>query len=221
MNFIKGYWKERSELGKLLILSSIFSVAMVIIRAIVTERLVFIFLPWNLFLAAVPYFISTAFVNRSPRGNKLQLCLLCTAWLLFIPNSFYIITDLFHLKLREESTRWFDLTLIFSFAWNGLLLGMLSVRHMEKTISRLLKIRQPLLFLLPVMWLIAFGVHIGRFMRFNSWDVITNPFSLIQDIGYMLIHPIGHFHSWGTIGCFAVFMTLIYVTVKRIAHDMQ
>ena len=115
----------------------------------------------------------------------------------------------------------FDLTLIFSFAWNGLLLGILSVRQMEKLITRQFRIRHSILFIFPVMWLIAFGVYIGRFLRFNSWDVIYNPFGLINEIGYMMIHPFEHFTIWGMIGCFAAFMTIAYLSLRKMAGVLR
>ena len=104
-----------------LVISCLFSVSLVILRILITDVRVFVFLPWNLFLAFIPYAISSWIINKHGWiNNKLKFALVFTAWLLFIPNSFYILTDLFHLKFREESSRWFDLTLILSFAWNGL-----------------------------------------------------------------------------------------------------
>lgn len=217
-SYIIELYSRMNSMDKFLLVSSLFSVLMVVLRAIVTGRLVFVFLPWNLFLAAVPYFISSRLVAKARRiKTRITLSFIFIAWMLFIPNSFYIITDLFHLKLREESSRWFDLTLIFSFAWNGLLFGILSFRQMERIMLRHFNIRHSFLFLLPAMWLIAFGIYIGRFMRFNSWDVLANPFELIRDVLYMAIHPYEHIYSWGMICCFGIFMSLIYVSVKRIA----
>ncbi|HEX7847691.1 MAG TPA: DUF1361 domain-containing protein [Chitinophagaceae bacterium] len=219
--FFRDIYSARTEMDKLLILSSAFSVLLVLTRTIITGQLFFIFLPWNLFLAAVPYFISTKLINKPGwSGSKWKFSLVLLVWILFIPNSFYILTDLFHLKLTEGTFRWFDLTLIFSFAWNGILLGVLSVRQMEKVVSFYYKVRNQFVFLLPVMWLIALGIYIGRFLRFNSWDVITNPLQLIKDIGYMFIHPFGHFYIWAMIGCFAVFMTIIYISIKRISRSL-
>lgn len=149
--------------------------------------------------------------------NKWKFVVVIAVWLLFLPNSFYIITDLFHLEFQEGSSRWFDLTLIFSFAWNGLLLGILSIRQIEKIFRHCFQYKNEFLFLLPVMWLNAWGIYIGRFMRFNSWDILTNPFELFADIGYMLIHPFRNIYPWSMIMVFAIFMTIIYMSVKRMA----
>ncbi len=217
--WLQKWYFQKTEMDKLLIISTLFSLILVAIRIILTGKWLFASLSWNLFLAYIPYFISSRLErNAEWKESKWKLALVFAAWILFIPNSFYILTDLFHLKLREESHRWFDLTLIFSFAWNGLLLGILSVRQMEKIVVQSCHISNEFFFLVPVMWLNALGVYIGRYMRFNSWDVITNPFELSQDILYMLIHPFRNFSAWGMIGCFAVFMTIIYISVKRMAR---
>lgn len=217
-SFIQRCYFRRSEIEKLLILSAIFSAALLIARMLVTEKLLFAFLPWNLFLAWVPYGI-TKWIKQKPGWvkDRPRFILVCAVWLIFLPNSFYILTDLFHLRLREESTRWFDLTLIFSFAWNGLLLGILSVREMEKLFIGAIGPKKGFLFLFAVMWLNAMGIYIGRFLRFNSWDVLTNPLQLLNEIGYMCIHPFRHFTIWAMIGCFAVFMIIVYISIKRMA----
>ena len=209
-------------MDRLLILSVLFSLMLIVIRICVTGELTFIFLPWNLFLAAIPYFISTKLEKKFPlKGYPLSQSLFFVVWILFIPNSFYILTDLFHLEFRRGSSLWFDLTLILSFAWNGLLLGVLSVSQMEKMVQRHLNRNVQILFIFPVMWLIAFGIYIGRFMRFNSWDILTNPFELFENIGYMLLHPFRNIYVWAMILCFAVFMTLIYLSVKKISKTLQ
>jgi uncharacterized membrane protein len=219
---IKKIFYSLTEVEKMLLLSVLFSILLVAIRAVITNTLVFIFLPWNLFLAAVPFLITTGlFKYRSITNKRWKMGFLLVAWILFLPNSFYIITDLFHLKPREESSRWFDLTLIFSFAWNGFLMGILSVRQMEKVVASRFSLQNTLLFVFPVMWLIAIGVYIGRFLRFNSWDIISNPFELLQEIGYMMIHPLQHFSTWGMIACFAAFMTIAYLSMKKMAKMME
>jgi uncharacterized membrane protein len=89
---------------------------------------------------------------------------------------------------------------------------------MERVVMHYFHFSHSLFFLLPVMGLNALGIYIGRYMRYNSWDVITNPFSLATEIGNMVIHPIAHFQSWGMISCFAIFMTLLYITAKQLGR---
>ena len=151
--------------------------------------------------------------------TKWKFALTTIVWVLFIPNSFYIITDLFHLEERSVIPLWFDLALIFSFAWNGLILGVLSVRQMEKIWETKCQWRE-LFFIYPVMLLNAFGIYIGRYLRYNSWDVISNPLVLSEDVFYLLLHPIRHRFDWSMIFCFSVFMTLLYLTIKKLSKEI-
>lgn len=197
-----------------------FSFILLTVRLLATERPEFIFLGWNLFLGALPYLLTDK-LQRSPRLLESRWWLLCggVAWLLLIPNSFYIITDLFHLGKSKAAPRWFDLLLVFSFAWNGVVLGILSIRQVE-LIARVVAGR-PVSFvvILVVMWLVALGVYIGRFLRFNSWDVLTNPLSLAGAIGEMVIDPFQHAYAWAMTVCYGLFMTLLYYTVKMMGTD--
>jgi uncharacterized membrane protein len=138
-------------------------------------------------------------------------------WLLFIPNAFYIITDLFHLDMNEDVPLWYDLALLLSFTWNGLLFGILSVGQIEKLFEKNFNKKFDLLFILPVMALNGFGVYVGRYLRFNSWDVVTNPFQLTNDIVYMFIHPIRNRFDWSMIICYTLLLTLIYYTIKKLS----
>jgi uncharacterized membrane protein len=221
-NLLQRTWTASSGPERMLLITSAFGIVLFAIRWIMTGRPFFSFLPWNLLLAYIPYYISKR-LQHQPRWieDGKRLLLVFIPWLLFIPNSFYIITDLFHLQLRDDSSRWFDLVLIFTFAWSGLLLGIVSVSQMTRIIMHRFAISYELLFLLPLMSLIAWGVYIGRYMRFNSWDVLTNPFELLGDVGYMLIHPFRHAYSWSMVACFAVLLLLLYLSVKRLGKSVE
>jgi uncharacterized membrane protein len=168
---------------------------------------------------------ATATTSRNRRGSYRKPLFIAAslAWLLFIPNSFYILTDLFHLRDWYNDglmPNWYDLVMILSFAWNGLLLGVLSLRQMEKVFLPLLPAHNELFFLYPVMWLNALGVYIGRYLRFNTWDVITNPFELFGDIAVLVMHPLRNQYAWNMIFCFSVLMTLIYLMLKKIGKAL-
>jgi uncharacterized membrane protein len=139
-------------------------------------------------------------------------------WLLFIPNAFYILTDLYHLADGHRNSRipeWFDLVLILSFAWSGLLLGVRSTRQVERILAPDASLPGRLVFICPVMWLNALGVYIGRYLRYNSWDIVTNPVDLLGDIIRMIIHPIRHDDAWGMIFCYSILLTIMYSLLNK------
>ncbi len=216
--FLVQAYLRKSELEQMLLLSVCFSLALSAVRTLYTGRSTFLFLIWNLFLAAVPYLISRNLLRR-PQWieHRLRFAVASISWLLFVPNSFYILTDLYHLHERAEAPLWFDLALIFSYAWNGLLLGVLSVRQMEKVISAKYTLQSEMWFLLPVMFLNALGIYIGRYLRYNSWDVVTNPFELATDITLLLVHPLRSWHDWSMIFCFTCLLMFIYASFKKIS----
>jgi len=215
-SFLFRFYFNRTDAEQILILSNLFSVGLVLFRMFYTGHLLFAFLVWNLFLAFVPYVISKQMTKTSIKSKwKFLLCVF--AGLLFIPNAFYIITDLFHLDMNETVPLWFDLALLLSFAWSGILFGILSVRQMEKLFEKNFNKKFDLLFILPVMALNGFGIYIGRYLRFNSWDVLTNPLQLIQYIVYLFIHALRNRFDWSMIIYNTILLTLIYCTIKKLS----
>jgi uncharacterized membrane protein len=217
---IKTKGLEQLEVGDWLLLSVLFCLILLTYQVVTTARVSYIFLGWNLFLASIPYFISSWLMkNESLVKKRFVLIPAIGIWLLFMPNSFYIITDLFHLDTMRSKKLWFELTMIFSFAWTGILFGIISIMRMEKILRPVMgKYFSPLLICL-VMWLNAFGVYIGRYLRFNSWDVISDPVSLFGEVGTIIFNPFDHRWVWAMTVCFTVFMLIVYYTVKKVAED--
>ncbi len=205
-----------------LLASSTFSCILLLARMIATASIEYIFLPWNLFLAFIPYFIAKRMIaNVSLIEHKIKRVFLLASWLLFIPNSFYIITDLYHITHVHTAPKWFDLLLVFSFAWNGLVAGIISVQKIELILKIILNKTFSFITMLCIMWLCGFGIYIGRYLRFNSWDVITNPFSLISEIITLLFYPLQNTLAWSMTGCYAIFMTLVYYTIKKLGDTTK
>jgi uncharacterized membrane protein len=210
---------NKDEIEKILLFSCSFSIMLLALRIIITGSLMYGFLAWNLFLACIPYIITKQLTQlERVKTTGLNFIVLFLLWLIFIPNAFYIITDLFHLNEGKAAPQWFNLVLIFSFAWNGLLLGIISFRKMEKIMEQFISGKWRWVFLFGIMWLNALGIYIGRYLRFNSWDVITNPFELANDIIYLCIHPRRKINEWGMIVSFTVLMTLVYQSIKKISQ---
>jgi uncharacterized membrane protein len=221
------FFSKRSAIQSLtlqqwMLLSCAFSCLLLFIRVVTTSTPTYLFLAWNLFLGFIPFAISRWLATDiGVVQSKLKLILAAGAWLLFIPNSFYILTDLFHLEQFDNAPKWFDLLLLFSFAWNGLMLGVVSVRRIEMLIVAKCGERLSLLFVVLVMWMNAFGIYIGRYLRFNSWDIFLQPFSLSRQMLEIIIHPIQNGMEWGMITIYAVFMTLLYITARKMGEDLS
>jgi len=211
----------KTEIQRLLLTSIGFGFVLLLARTVYTGGLTFAFLVWNLFLAFVPYFLSYALTLRPAWiKNKWKFATVFIVWLLFVPNSFYMLTDLFHLYDSYSVPRWFDLLLIFCFAWNALLMGILSVRHMEKITQAIWRYRFDWLFVYPVMLLNALGIYIGRYLRFNSWDVISSPFRLMADMLHILLHPVYYKNAWAMVLCFSFFLSILYMTLRRLSKSV-
>ncbi len=204
------------------VISCSFSFILVSARVAATGSLAYVFLVWNLFLAFIPYAISYWLCDNIHRlRNKLKLIGLIGAWLLFVPNAFYILTDIYHLVHIDSAPKWFDLLLLLSFAWNGLFFGLLSMRKMETVLHKTSGKTFSSLIIFFVMLLNAYGIYLGRILRFNSWDIVAQPFSLFGEMFEMLLHPFDNRTEWGMIFCYAVFMTLLYITMKKLAESFN
>jgi len=200
---------------KTMAISSLMSILLLLVRICWSGRWSFVFLSWNLFLAWMPVF-SVLLLNkvRNKPNSKLLTCMAFGSWLLFFPNSPYILTDMFHLHLRPDVPLWFDLILILSFAWNGLLLGFTSLFSIHSFLNRLFSERTTWCFIFLIMVLCGFGIYLGRYPRWNSWDIITNPFALAHDICYMLLHPLQYPRMVGVTVFFSVFLMVSYLTLN-------
>ncbi|MBC6989161.1 DUF1361 domain-containing protein [Hymenobacter sp. BT491] len=220
MDFTPPAHALRQRLSLLFILgaSLTLSVVLITLRVFMTHQLTFIFLLWNLFLALIPFGMSTMLGTAAGPLRARVLLPVGAVWMLFFPNAPYILTDLFHLEPRVGVPYWYDLALILSCAWNGLMLAYASLLDMQALVQRRLGVAASWLFATIALMLSSFGVYLGRYMRFNSWDVITNPLELFYDILNRVLHPFAHRGTWGVTLLFGVFLLLGYMTVRQLGR---
>lgn len=186
-----------------------------------TGSKVFLFLNWNLFLACIPWLL-TSFVTVTPKisKNNFILVFLLLVWLVFFPNAPYILTDLFHLRLKTSMPVWFDLILILSFAWVGLLFGFLSLWDIEQLIKTKTKDKISSLWITSTtvlfLFLSAFGIYMGRYLRWNTWDIIHQPFAIFNDISLRFTNPTEHPRTWGMTILMGIFLNILYFSFRFI-----
>ncbi len=182
----------------------------------ITEDFFYLFLIWNLFLATIPFIISLLVeYYKSNINNKWLLFLSFIIWLIFLPNSFYLITDLKHLRLSPQNIIWFDSIILFSFSVTGILLGYFSIQKFKLIINQHLSNKQTSIIIYSLFFLCGYGIYIGRFLRWNSWDIISNPINLTKDI-ILHLNPLKHPETWAISISFGVFLLLFYSLFNKV-----
>lgn len=204
----------RSSRGYLLI-SAVFSLNMVCFRIIFTGSFYYAFLVWNLFLAFIPVWISIRVVKMSTR-KWYNFLLPGFFWLLFLPNAPYLITDFVHLEENENIPHWFDLMLILSFAWNGLLFWLISMFHFNTLLGEKLNSNLKTALNHFIILLSAVGVYLGRYGRFNSWDAFIAPIDILEKVGQIIAHPARYTGFYGMTIAVYVFLALLFGFFEKI-----
>jgi uncharacterized membrane protein len=178
------------------------------------------FLAWNLFLAWLPLIFALLACEEYRAGGtrKARFAGLSIAWLLFFPNAPYILTDLIHLTTRFSGHVWIDMVLILSCAFTGLVLGFVSLFLMQGVVTRLWGPARSWFFVAAVAGLSGFGIYLGRFLRFNSWDVLFKPLALGRGIGRWAADPFAHPNSYAFPVLFATFLFLAYLMLYALTH---
>jgi uncharacterized membrane protein len=180
-------------------------VSLFVLRVERSGSLMYLFLCWNLFLAWIPWVAGQAFREASRRRASAARQLGWFAlWMLFLPNAPYITTDLVHLTARPSVPLWYDLALLLSCAGTGLLLGYMSLLDVQTAVEERFGRVKGWCVAAGSLFLSGFGIYLGRFLRWNSWDVLTDPAGLFTDIAVRLLDPTSHPRAY-----------VVYLTSRR------
>src|SRR6185436_5598713 len=178
-NIKHRYLEHRWEITLMLLISSLFACALEFLRIWISHRHNYFYFIWNLFLAWVPFLISiylpVAYVTLKRPWIAFVLLIV---WIGFWPNSPYMLTDLLHLREKQNIPLWFDLGLILSFAWVGLMLGFISLIEIQNFIRWRTNRFVAWIFAVFVIFSGGLGIYIGRYLRVNTWDAVIDPLRL-------------------------------------------
>lgn len=172
------------------------------------------FLLSNLFLACVPLFFSTVLrVGCWRRWHWTIIGGIGALWLLFLPNAPYILTDILHLTRTTDAPPWYDLALLLSCAGTGLLLGYLSLIDIQRLAAQRFNSVVGWLVALISIELSGFAIYLGRFLRWNSWDVLLSPTRLF-DIAAIFMHPFANLGPLAVTLIFGAILALGYISLR-------
>ncbi|CAM3457675.1 DUF1361 domain-containing protein [Aequorivita lipolytica] len=188
---------------------TVLSILLLSVRLKITHSFFYLFLVWNLFLAMIPFFISTL-MKTIKQLKKPMLTFLLLAWLLFLPNAPYLLTDFIHLRLSPLEWLGFDSFMIAIFAITGLAFYVISVKDVKPVLLKHFNQRIVLKCMAILPFLVSFGMYLGRILRWNTWDILHKPFGLFTDVFAIITNPIENSEAWFFTLFFGLFLKLAY-----------
>ena len=141
---------------------------------------------WNLFLAFIPLVLSLWLFLRPNGRRNLLWWIVFAIFIVFLPNASYLLTDIIHLieAIRAGYSIWIT-TLIFiplhllaiTIGWEAYVISVINQSYyLKKHGARNFILTSELI----THALSAVGIFVGRFRRFNSWDLMTKPDILLS-----------------------------------------
>ena len=204
-----------SSLGAL----SLFVVAMVGFRVVYSGSPHYGGLIWNVVLAWIPFVLALLVYDGFRRGaGRTGLVAAAALWLLFFPNAPYLVTDFKHLRGWTEMPIWYDVVLLTAAAWAGLLLGFTSLWLMQAVVRRLVGALNAWVFVLGVLALSSFGIYLGRFERWNSWDLFVRPKPLFAEVVAQVANPLDYPRTVAVTVLFTSFLSATYLVFYAFAR---
>lgn len=180
---------------------------------------------WNLFLALIPLALSVI-LFCSPRSPVFKYNLSTLLWgieflvfIAFLPNAPYVLTDLIHLieNIREDYSVWMISLVLFPqyllFTLIGFEAYVLSLINLAGFLKRKGWQQKYIITAeLVIHALSALGIYLGRFLRFNSWHIITELPDLVNSLIYDLTRGMAILIMFLTF----MILTILYWIVKQL-----
>ncbi len=220
----KNATKPYRFIGSLAFLSLV-SACLLTLRMINSNSVRYGFMYWNLFLALIPLLLAWWLIQRVRLHGWLQWqqILLTCAWFVFLPNSFYLMTDLIHVRPNFEADLLFDITILMSFILAGLAFGFTSLYLVHREVRRRLPEIQSYGLVALILLASSFAICLGRYTRWNTWDIVLQPAGLLFDVSDRLLNPVTHFQTYQTtvtlflllLGTYAVIWEAVRLLSRR------
>lgn len=199
------------------------SVALFLVGAVVNRSLAFSYLVWNLFLAWTPLLFALLLLRvlRTRLWSSWLPLMLTLLWLLLLPNSFYMISDYIHVQDVARTDLLYDTVMFTSFIFTGVLAGFSSLHIVHSELRKRLSRQTADCCIAAVLLLCSFAIYLGRDLRWNSWDVLTNPAGILFDVSDHLIHPLQSGDMYTTTLSFFVLIGSLYVAGWRVTDTFR
>ena len=213
--------KQEGVIRAILISNSV-SIVLFGLRVIATQETVYWFLFWNLVLAWAPVLVAwllLRILKKRSWGDPISV-IVTIVWLGFLPNSFYLMSDLIHLQSTGDIGLLFDVVLFLSCIWNGALAGILSLVWVHKAILKRVPKLYAACLVSGAILATSFAIYLGRTLRWNTWDVLVNPAGILFDVSEQVINPLTHPQFMVTTLTFFVLIGSMYLVIWSILESI-
>jgi uncharacterized membrane protein len=215
------YFRRNPTLAAL-VLSSCVSLGILLVHVISTHSFIYWYLGWNLLLAWLPLLFVV--LLRESLGHHPWLAwrpmIWTVLWLAFLPNSFYIVSDLLHLQGVSTTDLLYDTVMMVSFMLNGLVLGYISLYQVHGELKKRLSANWANSLVSLSIIVCSFAIYLGRDLRWSSWDLIVNPQGILFDISNQIIDPLHHLQAFTTTLMFFVLIGTFYLLICSIVNNL-
>lgn len=206
-----------------LLVSNGVSLMLFAMRSVESQSDRYWFLIWNLVLAWVPLALAWWLVRRLKATPWLswQNLTLTVLWLGFLPNSFYLISDLIHLHETGEVSLMYDIVMFMSFIFNGLVAGLMSLFLVHRELLKRIVYEWSHAFIGMILLACSFAIYLGRSLRWNTWDVFINPAGLVFDVSDRVVNPGLHPQTFVTTTTFFLLLSSMYFVVWELVRALR
>ena len=220
---MRAYTLPGGRYGVGLGIATVVCLGLVATSSVAFSGVVYPYLVWNLFLAWLPLLLAVLLVRilRDKLWSSWQAIVVTVAWLALLPNSFYMVSDFIHLAELGPEQILLGAVTFASFVFTGLCLGVTSLYLVHREFLRRVSPRASASIVGVLLFMVSVAIYIGRDLRWNSWDVVLNPFGLLFDLSDRLLHPSQYGQVLSVVVPFLALLATIYYVAWQAAHALQ
>lgn len=213
----------RSQFFVALGVSSLVSVGLFLYGAYQNNSTTYDYLIWNLFLAWLPLLFSIKLLKvlKAKLWSSWEALFYSFLWIIFLPNSFYMISDYIHLQEFQRDSVLFDSLMFTSFIYTAIALGFSSLYLIHLQLLRRYTSRVAARWIAFTLFVCSVSIFVGRDLRWNSWDIFTNTGGLLFDLSERLVNPSSHPQMFVTIFSFWALLSSMYFLLWRAVKLIQ
>jgi uncharacterized membrane protein len=95
-------------------------------------------------------------------------------------------------------------------------MAFISLYQLEQYLRKNIKAKHVNKLVVAVLFLGSFGVYLGRFLRWNSWDILANPVSLLLEVAVRFTNPFLHYRTWIVTTLLTCLFCLLYFAARHL-----